>query len=476
VIDADTVNPMPPVDGVALLDEVHAAFGRYVVFPSAEAHDATTLWCAATHGQPAWEHAPRLAPISPEKRCGKSRLMDIAEAVCYRPLITINASTAAVARSITPDDPPTLMVDEADTIFSTKRAAENHEDVRGILNAGHQRNRPYVRWDIMTRSREECPTFAMAMLAAIGGLPDTIMDRAIVIRMRRRAPGEKVTPFRTRRDAPALHALRNRLHDWIWPHLDTLSKAEPKLPVEDRAADTWEPLVIVADLAGGDWPDRARRACLAMTGDEPDEGVGIQLLADLFEIWETDRDPGRGIYEDHLFTSTILTRLHKVEESPWSEWGRKNEPLTARGLAALLKPYGVRSRTVRIGEVTSKGYARADLTDSWARYAATRTQSDTSVTASHDDDFPDLTSEDGCNEGVSDSDSENVTWSEQREQGICDAVTDVTDNVREPLWETRVFCRFCGDEIPDAMPLAQANGYCNKGRCIAAAHTARRQP
>jgi hypothetical protein len=121
-------------DGADLLDELHTAFGKYVVFPSPEAHDATVLWCAASHGQPAWEHAPRLTPISPQKRCGKSRLMDIAEAVCYRPLITINASTAAVVRSITKDDPPTLMVDEADTLFSTQREPRRC--------SGHPQRRP----------------------------------------------------------------------------------------------------------------------------------------------------------------------------------------------------------------------------------------------------------------------------------------------------------------------------------------------
>ena len=109
------------IDGEVLLKKVHSAFGRYVVFPSAEAHDAVVLWCAATHAQPAWEHAPRLTPTSPEKRCGKSRLMDVAEAVCHQPLITVNASTAAVVRSITEEDPPTLMVDEADTIFAPRR-------------------------------------------------------------------------------------------------------------------------------------------------------------------------------------------------------------------------------------------------------------------------------------------------------------------------------------------------------------------
>ena len=143
---APSVPPREEINGDKILSEVHGAFGKYVVFPSVEADDAAVLWCAASHAQPSWEHAPRLAVLSPEKRCGKSRLMDVAEALCYQPIVTVNASTAAVVRSITEEDPPTLMVAEADTIFGTKKAAENNEDIRGILNAGHQRNRPYMRW------------------------------------------------------------------------------------------------------------------------------------------------------------------------------------------------------------------------------------------------------------------------------------------------------------------------------------------
>jgi hypothetical protein len=116
---APGVPPREEINGEQILNEVHAAFGKYVVFPSAEAHDANVLWCAATHAQTAWEHAPRLAVLSPEKRCGKSRLMDVAEALCYQPLVTVNASTAAVVPSITEEDQPTLMVDEADTIFGS---------------------------------------------------------------------------------------------------------------------------------------------------------------------------------------------------------------------------------------------------------------------------------------------------------------------------------------------------------------------
>jgi len=154
----DDDNPIPEsadLDGAQLLAELHSALTRYVILPSPEAADAVVLWIAATHGVQAWHCAPRLDITSPVKRCGKSRLLDIIEATCYNPLITVNISPAALVRSIT-EDLPTLLLDEADAVFGPK-AADNHEDLRGILNAGHSRNRPYIRWDIRTRDTEKCP-------------------------------------------------------------------------------------------------------------------------------------------------------------------------------------------------------------------------------------------------------------------------------------------------------------------------------
>lgn len=349
---------IPDIDGAALLDDVRKALTTYVVLPSDQAADAVTLWIAATHGQPAWEHAPRLAVISPEKRCGKSRLMDVVEAMCHHPFVTVNASVAAVVRSIAEDDPPTLCVDEADTIFGTRTRAEQHEDLRGILNAGHQRNRPYVRYDMTSRSREDCPTFAMAMLAAIGDLPDTVMDRAVVVRMRRRATGETVAPFRSRRDRPGLHDLRDRLGDWLTPLHDELAKAEPELPVEDRAADTWEPLVEVADLAGGHWPERARGAVVRMVGDESEADVtasrGALLLADIRELYAN-------FTVAFMPSSELVTRLRALPDAPWSD-----TELTTHKLAAMLHPYGIGPghNTAK----TARGYRLDQFTDAFARY------------------------------------------------------------------------------------------------------------
>jgi hypothetical protein len=249
-------------DGADLLDELLNELERFVVFPDHHAAVAVALWIAASHAQDAWETATRLVVKSPLKRCGKSRLLDMVEHLARNVLVAANLSAAALARSVTDSDPPTLVVDEQDAVFATRRGerSESAETLRGLLNAGHQRGRPYVRWDVTTRALERCPTFAMAAIAAIGDLPDTIEDRAVVVGMRRRAPGERVTPFRRRRHAAALLELRDRLHAWVADHAKQLEAAFPDLPVEDRAADTWEPLVAVADLASGGWPQWAREA------------------------------------------------------------------------------------------------------------------------------------------------------------------------------------------------------------------------
>ncbi|GGM79857.1 hypothetical protein GCM10012275_58080 [Longimycelium tulufanense] len=345
-------------EGAVLLDAVHAALTRYVAMPSPHATDAVVLWIAATHAQPAWAHAPRLVIRGPERRCGKSRLLDVVEATCHNPLITVNASPAAVYRSITPD-PPVLLVDEVDTIFGPK--ADGNEDLRGLLNAGHQRGRPALRYDAALSAVVTIPTFAMAALAGIGAMPDTIEDRAVIIPMRRRAPGEKVSPYRTRRDREPLRALANKLTTWLRADLATLEAAEPELPVEDRAADTWEPLVIVADHAGGTWPQRARTAAATLTAEASNTGDmsdQLRLLTDCRTAFSDDQA---------LPTNELLARLRGIPESGWNELGPNG--LTAMKLGSLLREYGIRSGTFRFPCVgQAKGYQRADFVDSWQRY------------------------------------------------------------------------------------------------------------
>lgn len=355
----------PRPEGEQALDDLAAQIMRYVILPSGEALTAVVLWVAATHLQTAWQHAPRLAVVGPAKRCGKSRLLDVITETVHDPLVTVNASAAAIFRSIT-ETPPTLLVDEADTLFGSAKVAEKNEEMRGLLNAGHQRNRPTLRVSGPNHEVSKFPTFAMAALAGIGDLPDTIMDRSVVIRMRRRRPGEKVAEFRSARDIPALNALRDRLVRWLGPLHAEAVELTPAMPVEDRAADTWEPLVAVADLAGGGWSERARAACQAMTKHEAEQdqdssGMGIRLLADIRRAFAAEGNP------PVIRTSRLLDILNKDEETPWPDYTANG--LTPRGLQILMKDYGISSANRRFhGDVQAKGFTRLQFTDAWARY------------------------------------------------------------------------------------------------------------
>jgi hypothetical protein len=357
----------PATDGAALLDELRAVLAQFVIAPSEHALDATVLWIAATHLQSAWQHAPRLAVVGPAKRCGKSRLLDLLTETVHNPVITVNSTAAAIFRSIG-EEPPTLLVDEADTIFGSPKVAEKNEEMRGLLNAGHQRGRPVLRVVGKEHAPHSFATFAMVALAGIGDLPDTVMDRSIVIRMRRRAEGEHVSPYRTKRDSPALHEVRAQLTQWAEPLVDQALRLEPSMPVEDRAADTWEPLVITADLAGGPWPHLARAACTHMVASEvaaeADSPSNARILADVRRIFVSAGDP------ESLTTDQILFALNGDPEAPWGEEGRGG--LNPRGLGAMLREYGIGSGNVRIADGTQrKGYNRNKFADAWKRYCPT---------------------------------------------------------------------------------------------------------
>jgi hypothetical protein len=179
--------------------------------------------------------------------------------------------------------------------------------------------------------------------------------------MRRRAGGEKVAPYRSRRDREPLRGLADQLTAWLRADLPTLEQAEPTMPVEDRAADTWEPLITVADHAGGTWPDRARAAAITMTSEATDSGEmsdRLRLLTDCRTAFGDDLA---------LPTTELLNRLRSNPESPWGEFGPAG--LTAMKLGSLLKEYGIRSATIRFpGTGQAKGYQRAEFADSWERY------------------------------------------------------------------------------------------------------------
>jgi hypothetical protein len=343
------------VDCASLLQDIADTLSRYVALPPYGAV-AMALWVIHAYALDAASVAPILALTSPEKRCGKTTSLSLLARLVPRPLISSNISPAALFRTVEKYS-PTLLVDEADTVLHEK------EELRCILNSSHTRDAASV---VRTVGDEYEPrrfsTWSAKVVALIGRLPDTLADRSIIIPMRRRASREHVE--RLRLDLPgAFEQIRRRATRWSADHLAELRSNDPEVPAElsDRAADNWRPLLAIADLAGGEWPRRARQAALAHSGAaEAQEGTGEQLLADIRAIVH-ERGGTR------IFTDELLPDLTERDDLPWREWRRGN-PLTAVQLAKLLKPFGIRPRLQREGDKTGRGYLVEDFADAFARY------------------------------------------------------------------------------------------------------------
>ncbi|MEU0596110.1 DUF3631 domain-containing protein [Streptomyces ardesiacus] len=358
------------IDGAALLNEVEAFHRRFNVFPHEAAYIAVTLWDAHAHLLDCFDSTPRLAFLSPEPGSGKSRALEVVETLVPQPMTAVNASAAALFRSVSnPNGRPTILFDEIDTIFGPK--AGDNEELRGFLNAGHRRTGVTYRCigDGGNQTVQAFPSYCAVAVAGLGNLPDTIMTRSVVIRMRRRARNETVEAFRARLHEAEGHKLRGRLAQWTEQARDSVMGAWPEMPegVTDRPADVWEPLLAIADAAGGDWPDRAREACVSLVtaSKANDKGsLGVRLLTDLRDHVMT------GI--DRLPTVAILDRLNSLDDAPWADLHGK--PLDNRRLSKMLAEYmtadnePIASRNIKAAGSVLKGYYSADLWDAWARY------------------------------------------------------------------------------------------------------------
>ena len=352
---------MKPPDGAALLDSVRAFLARFVAFPTDHALTAATLWAAHTHLMSAWENTARLALLSPEPGSGKTRVLEVLELLTPRPMHVLNASPAAIFRTIEKAR-PTLLLDEVDTVFTKLGKDDDHQDLRGLLNSGYRSGATIPRCSGPLHEVRLFPTFCAVALAGLGDLPDTLMTRSVVIRMRRRAPGEVVEPFRRRLHRKDGEALCGQLTAWAGRIVKQVTNVYPDLPagITDRPADVWEPLLAVADAAGGEWPTLARDACVALVkaAQSTDSGsLGVRLLTDLRDVFGPSQT---------LSTETILTELHALTEAPWSDL--RGKPLDSRGLARRLAAYEVRSTKVKIEGRPVQGYRREHLWDAWQRY------------------------------------------------------------------------------------------------------------
>lgn len=356
-VDMQDVAPWPgEVNGAETLDLVAARFRRYVALP-AEAADAASLYCATTHCYKAFQHSPRLAITSPEKQCGKTTLRDVVAQFVPRPILTENLTCAVLFRLVDANA-PVILADEYDSWIL------NNEELRGLLNAGHRKGAMVYRCEGDNNEVRAFAAYAPAVLCGIGALPATLYDRSIVIRLKRAKPNELQARF----DSRCLHAeqeLCRKLSRWSKDNFVRLSELDPKLPetAYNRVADNWRPLFAIAEVAGGDWPERASAcfAALTRTDDLDAESLGTMLLSDIADLFGKEQT-------DKLPSSKIATALAEIEGRPWAEWGKHRRPISPNQIANQLHRFSIAPKVIRVGEETARGYLLEDFQEAFDRY------------------------------------------------------------------------------------------------------------
>ena len=353
------VEKLTPAKGIinvdALLTNIEKYISDHAILPQG-ASEAITLWCLASYSINSFRIYPKLFITSPEKRCGKSTVLDLIEAFSHKSLVTSNVSQAVIYRVIDKEQ-PTLIIDEADTFL-----AGGNTEMTGIINSGHSKSKAKIlRCAGDGHDVKEFSTWAPMVLAAIGMLPSTIMDRSIVVSLRRKARSEASKRIIVDLFSKAQHD-REELLKWSIDNTNAIenNQIEPPNCGNDRAVDNWVSLFTVASLVSDDWFRRCEYAYqkLNQHGNEPE--LPTQLLTDIREIFKKHTD-------NKISSADLVSKLIEDKDKPWCEC-KNGRAISPSHLAQMLKGYGIKSTGIRVGDRTPKGYYLYQFDDSFNRY------------------------------------------------------------------------------------------------------------
>ncbi len=365
---SDIEIPEPYVDGSSIAEAIRTGVRRFMVLTEHQLV-ALTLWVLHTHSFGASDTTPYVIVTSAQKGSGKSRLLEVLKLFVAKPWYTCSPSEAVLARKIAADQ-PTILLDEIDGTFG--HSNDKADMIRSLLNEGNRRdgvipkNVPDGKGGWVP---EDFPVFCPKAYGGIdtGRLPDTLLDRSIVLRTRRKLPSEQVESFRIAQATEQAAPIREMAKEWGSQNFDLLTTARPE-PVDDlsdRANDGWEPLLAIAERIGGDWPAQAREAAIALYRAQQrlEDSTQLRLLRAIRDVFEQTK-------EDMLTSKALCSCLNALDDVDWDP--RPGGSLSTGKLAALLRPFEIAPRQLWFGNGSNKkqmrGYERDWFLDAWERY------------------------------------------------------------------------------------------------------------
>lgn len=386
IFEPNAPHPEPVIIG-ELLTEIEDVIKRHVVLSDAAA-TALAAWVLHTYVFESRDTVAYVAIESPEKRCGKTTLLTVLAALANKPLISANVTVGALFRAIDTCR-PTLFIDEADTFLA------GNNTMRGIINSGNtwrtafvlrlgrsksqqlvrhsssdggsqtagegvvDKDRPHSAIGIQQDSalkRYSC--WCPKVIAMIGKVPDTIADRSIVVPMARKLTSETRAPLAELNTT----VIKAKCARFALDSGDAVAKHQKirGQDLNDRAADTFDPLYVVARLAGPEWEQNLHAAAISLSHSANSRSVATELLLAIHAIFVI-------CDEKKLFTRELVAILSD-EDTGITSLAPNDSALDENRISEILRPYGIKPINLRIGKQVRKGYVAEDFTDALARY------------------------------------------------------------------------------------------------------------
>ena len=357
-----------PTIGEEVLDLIDAFLARFLGY-SEEYRHTQLLWMAQTWLTDYWPRSPRLLFVSPEPNSGKTTALEIIQHFVPRAELVSNLTDAAFYQAI--EDAvkdkggrPTILHDQLDKLFGNIEYGRIRSGkVENLIETGFNRRGVIKR----KMGKHSVPFNVFAAVALAGTMdlsfvPDAIRSRSLIIRMQRALPGEVPERWDERRHGAEADALCGLLQYWV-EFIDSQAREHwPDIPEElsNRNADKWEPLFVMAELAGGRWPELARvtavTAVTASANVEPSEGMRL--------LWAT-----KAIFKrlggNRIVGTDLVAELDQTGEFAWTRWTAQRAGIR---MATILRAYGIHRVSFRDGPKSYWGYEWSAFLNAWLRY------------------------------------------------------------------------------------------------------------
>jgi putative DNA primase/helicase len=339
-----------------LLQALVAKINKHV---AVHPHEALfmALWILMTWvHEVAATHSVFLVSTSAEPESGKSTGLEVLFYMVPRPASGTEITAANLVRLVDRER-PTLIIDEADDLFTVK------SELTKIVNASWTKFSKIPKLVNVggTWVTQWFSPFCPKAFGLIGlKLPRPLIGRSIIIKFWPKLPGVEVS-F-DHRDDDEFFVLRRKCARWAADNGNALATAKPLQPAgfDNRLADNWRLPLAIGELAGETWAQQARDAAerLARTRRRPS---WRQMLLQTIAKMGAD---GR----NYVLSSALVAELTRDPTSTWNQYqsyrrvGKVNEWQVAELLEAIdVFP-------TNCGPKRLRGYLFADFTKAFAHF------------------------------------------------------------------------------------------------------------